>query len=238
VRKEAVEAARYAMLKQLISDQPFGEVPAQVLHALVDGATVREARKGEVIYEEGEHWDQLGFVVEGCIAMLANGEDAKEHLYEQVFPGHFFGVSAMFDGGAEMAKTAVVSRKACYALIDRDAVINLCKRHGPLAIAFAMTLARRVRRTTSLLAAQVNLTAQERIARYLLGYASGSGMSEALEPLPQMTQAQIGAAAGTVKDVAARTIGLLERQGALKRERGHIRLVNRELLAEFARLRQ
>lgn len=225
------------MLKQLVGDPAFGEVPAQVLHALVDGAAVRDARKGEVIYDEGERWDQLGFVIEGCIAMLANGKDAKEHLYEHVFPGHFFGVSAMFDGGVEMARTTVVSRKACHALIDRDAVMELCKQHGILAIAFAMTLARRVRRTTSLLAAQLNLTAQERIARYLLGYASGSGMSEALEPLPQMTQAQIGAAAGTVKDVAARTIGLLERQGALKRERGHVQLVNRDLLAEFARLK-
>ena len=225
------------MLKQLIADSAFGEVPAQVLHALVDGATVRDARKAEVIYDDGERWDQLGFVIEGCIAMLASGQDGKEHLYEHVFPGSFFGVSAMFDGGAEMARTAVVSRKACHALIDRDVVINLCKQHGTLATAFAMTLARRVRRTTSLLAAQLNLTAQERIARYLLSYASGSGMSEALDPLPLMTQAQIGAAAGTVKDVAARTIGLLERQGALKRERGHVQLVNRELLAEFSRLR-
>jgi CRP/FNR family cyclic AMP-dependent transcriptional regulator len=237
VRKEAVEAAKYLMLKQLVADPAFGQVPAQVLHALLDGAAVHDARKGEVVYDEGERWDRLGFVVEGCIAMLANGEDAKEHLYEHLFPGHFFGVSAMFDGGAEMAKTVVVSRRACYALMDREAVVNLCKQHGPLAIAFAMTLARRVRRTTSLLAAQLNLSAQERIARYLLGYASGSGMSEALEPLPQMTQAQIGAASGTVKDVAARTIGLLERRGALERERGHVQRVNRELLAEFARLK-
>lgn len=236
MRKEATEAARYLMLKQLAGDPAFAEVPAVVLHALIDGATVREARKGEVIYDEGERWDRLGFVVEGCIAMLANGEDAKEHLYEHVFPGSFFGVSAMFDGGAEMAKTAVVTRKACYALMDRGDVLEQCKRHGTLAVAFAMTLARRVRRTTSLLAAQVNLTAQERIARYLLNYASGEGMSQALEPLPQMTQAQIGAAAGTVKDVAARTIGFLERAGALKRERGHVQLVDPKLLARYARL--
>jgi len=224
------------MLKQLVGDDAFGEVPAQALHVLVDGSTIQAAIKGEGVYEKGERWGRLGFVIDGCVAMLANGEDAKEHLYEHVFPGNFFGVSAMLDGGVEMARTAVVSRKACLALMDGDAVIDLCKQHGTLAIAFAVTLARRIRHTTALLAAQLNLTAQERIARYLLRFAGDTGLSEALEPLPQMTQAQIGAAAGTVKDVAARTIGLLEREGALKRERGHIQLVHREILARFARL--
>ena len=238
MRKDAAEAARYAMLKGLIEDPAFGAVPAAVLQALVAHAEVTTAPKGRTIYGEGERWNRLGFVVEGCIAMIAQGEDAKEHLYEHAYPGQFFGVSAMFDGGAEMAKTVVVSRRAAFALIDREIVIDLCRRHGQLAIAFAVTLARRVRGTTSLLAAQMNLTAPERIARYFLRFAApGEGLVAAREPLPLLTQAQIGAAAGTVKDVAARTISVFERQGALKRERGHIAWLHRERLTQLANLR-
>jgi|SRR5579863_1395394 len=236
VRKEATEAARYFLLKSLVEDEAFGEVPAPMLQTLVDSAEVRGARKSDVIYDVGEQWGRLGFVIDGCIAMIAEGEDGKEHLYETAFPRQFFGVSAMFDGGVEMARTIVVSTKARFALIDRPIVLELCKQDGILAIAFAMTLARRLRRTTSLLAAQLNLTAQERIARYLLSFAVESGLALALDPLPQMTQAQIGAAAGTVKDVAARTIGNFERQGALKRERGHVRWLHKERLHALARL--
>jgi CRP-like cAMP-binding protein len=226
------------MLTSLAEDPDFGSVPAPVLHGLVDGAEICEASKGSRIYEAGERWGRLGFVIEGSVAMFANGEDAKEHLYEHAHPGQFFGVSAMFDGGAEMAQTVVVSSRARCALIDGAFALAACKQHGTLAVAFAITLARRVRRTTSLLAAQMNLTAQERIARYLLGFTSGPSRSPALDPLPLMTQAQIGAAAGTVKDVAARTIGVFERRGALVRERGHIRWLHRERLRELARLAQ
>ena len=236
MKAEAIQAARYAMLRTLAQDGAFAGVPAAVLQALVDRSEVLDAGKGDAIYEAGQNWGRLGFIVDGSLAMMAQGDDAKEHLYEQMDAGHFFGVSAMFDGGPEMARTVVISAKARYATVAREIVLDLCKQHGVLAIAFAMTLARRVRRTTALLADQVNLTAQERIARYLLNFATAETMAPAREPLPLMTQAQIGAAAGTVKDVAARTIGILEKQGALKRDRGHIQWLHLNRLTELAGL--
>jgi len=234
MRKEAIDAGRYAMVRGLAQDEAFRDVPAGVLQTLVDEASIDEASKGHVVYDAGEQWSKLGFVVDGCIAMIAQGDDAKEHLYEHTYAGQFFGVSAMFDGGPEMARTLVVSSKARYATIPSDTVMSLCKQHGALAVAFAITLARRLRRTTGLLADQVNLTAQQRIARYLLTFSTADDMAPASEPLPLMTQAQIGAAAGTVKDVASRTIGMFEREGALKRERGNITWLDRSRLRELS----
>ncbi len=236
MRAEVVDAARYHMLRTLAGDPAFAEVPAAVLQEIAGMAEVTEARRGEIVYEAGETWGRLGFVVDGCIAMAAAGDDGKEHQYELIFAGQFFGVSAMFDGGAEMARTVVISSKARYASISRRHVLAAAKAHGALAIAFGVTLARRVRRTTALLAEQVNLSARERIARYLLQFAPGEGMSEAREPLPLLTLAQIGAAAGTVKDVASRTITALEEAGALRRERGNVRWLDARVLRRFARV--
>jgi len=236
VPRESADAARYFMLKSLTGNPAFADVPASAIRALVEGAEITRSVKGGVMYEAGERWDRLGFVVEGSVAMFAAGDEAKEHLYERAGPGEFFGVSAMFDGDAEMARTVVVSRTCVAAFADRDTVLKACREHGALAIAFAMTLAKRLRRTTALLADQLNLTAAERIARYLIGFTAGPGRSEALDPLPSMTQAQIGAAAGTVKDVAARTIGAFESCGALERERGHVRWLDRERLRALGRL--
>src|SRR5579862_1367586 len=107
------------MLRGLAEDPAFGEVAAPVLQRLVGGAEIRNATKGEAIYDAGEQWAGVGFVIGGSIAMLAHGEEEKDHLYEQANPGDFFGVSAMFDGGAEMARTIVVSSKARYAMLNR-----------------------------------------------------------------------------------------------------------------------
>ena len=217
------------MLKSLAGNDAFCDVPARVLQQMAELASVAEARKGETIYKAGERWEHLGFLVDGCIAMLVPGDESKERLYEHAYAGHFFGVSSMFDGAPEMARTMVVSQRASYACIDRSAAVQLCKTHGALAVAFATTLARRVRRTTSLLA-EMNLSAQQRIARYLLEFAGAPGLSTALDPLPLMTQSQIGAAVGTVKEVVGRTVTAFEQQGAVQREHGRIRQVHRELL--------
>ncbi|HUA08359.1 MAG TPA: Crp/Fnr family transcriptional regulator [Candidatus Acidoferrales bacterium] len=235
MRPEVIDAARYQMLRSLAGDPAFADVPATVLQTLVEQAQVSEARRGRVIYEAGETWGRLGFVVDGCIAMAAIGDDGKEHQYELIFGGQFFGVSAIFDGGAEMARTVVVSENLRYASIQREHVLAAARTYGTLAIAFAVTLAHRVRRTTALLAEQVNLTARERIARYLLQFAVDDEMSEAREPLRLLTLTQIGAAAGTVKDVASRTITALEQAGALRRERGNVRWLDASVLRRFAR---
>jgi CRP/FNR family transcriptional regulator len=222
------------MLKSLASGHAFCDVPARVLQQLVETAVVAEARKGTAIYEAAQRWDHLGFLVEGALAMFVPGEENRDRLYEHVYPGHFFGISSMFDGEPEMARTVVVSKKATYTLLERAHAVELCKEHGTLAVAFAAALARRVRHTTSLLAAQINLTAQQRIARYLLGFAEGSGLARARDPLPLMTQSQIGAAAGTVKEVVGRAVAMFESQGALQREHGRIHWLHRERLMELA----
>jgi hypothetical protein len=59
------------------------------------------------------------------------------------------------------------------------------------------------------------------------------GLSPARAPLPNLTQAQIAAAAGTVKEVAARAIAELEQRELLKRERGHIRYLDRQGLLDM-----
>ena len=209
-------------------------MPARVMQLLVEAAVVAKARKGTAIYEAAQRWEHVGFLVDGALAMFVPGEEERDRLYEHVDPGHFFGIASMFDGEPEMARTVVVSKTATYMLIERARAVELCKEYGALAVAFASTLARRVRHTTSLLAAQINLTAQQRIARYLLGFAEGSGLTRAREPLPLMTQAQIGAAVGTVKEVVGRAVAMFEAQGALRRERGHIHWLNRERLIELA----
>ena len=65
----------------------------------------------------------------------------------------------------------------------------------------------------------------------LLPYAMPDrGLVPAAHSLSTITQSQIAAAGGTVKEVAARAIAELEARKALRREHGHIRYLDREVL--------
>jgi hypothetical protein len=95
-------------------------------------------------------------------------------------------------------------------------------------------MAQRIRLLADALAVQGSLPILGRIARVLLPYAMPErGLVPAASSLSTITQSQIAAAGGTVKEVAARAIAELESRSALRREHGHIRYLDREVLLEL-----
>ncbi len=54
-----------------------------------------------------------------------------------------------------------------------------------------------------------------------------AGLTPSLQPLRRITQTQLAATAGAVKEVAARAVAELEAVGALQRAKGRIALVDR-----------
>jgi CRP-like cAMP-binding protein len=225
---------RTLMLRLISGNSALRDVSASTLEAFVGEAQAMHARRGAEIYQAGDDWERLGLVLEGTLAMLASEGGERAHLYERIGPGGFFGVSSIFDGEPEMAHTIVLSRDAAYAWFPREAVLRLCRRDPSLALGLATIIARRLRTVTALLAEQVNLSTRERLARFLLNFAEGTGMRSSSEPLSAMTQTQIAAATGTTKEVVARLIGEFEEDEALRRERGHIRYLNRQRLIRLA----
>lgn len=224
-----------AAMLRTISDNPlFRNLSRATLEAFIEHAQPLHARRGASIYHAGSDWKRLGFVLDGTVAMLASEGGDRQHLYERIGPGGFFGVSAVLDGEPEMSDTVVLSQSVTYAWIPRERVLALCHSDPTLALALATVIARRLRSVTALLSEQLNLSTRERLARFLLNFSEGTGMRSALSPLPAMTQSQIAAAAGTVKEVVARLVGEFESDGALRREGGHIRYLNRRRLIRLA----
>lgn len=209
-------------------------VRSDTIEKLAANATEHSANKGETLYKPEETWPYLGALEDGILGMFAEGGN-RDFLYQEVEPGEFFGVSGMFDARDTMARMVVLSRNAHYLAIENNIARELCDEDPKLAMLLATVLAQRVRGLTSLIGLQVNLPTMTRMARYLLAHCSdGPGLAPSTGTLPLMTQAQIAAAAGTTKEVAARLIRTLEDACALKRERGHIRYLDRDRIAEFA----
>lgn len=209
-------------------------IKPETVEQLAASGSEHSASKGQTLYRPDESWPYLGLLLEGTLGMFAEG-GYRDYLYEEILPGEFFGVSGMFDARDAMARMVVLSRKAVYAAIESDVARRLCDEDAKLAVLLAAVLAKRVRGLTSLLAVQVNLPTMTRMARYLLQHCGDKpGLSPSTGTLPLMTQAQIAAAAGTTKEVAARLIRSLEEAAALRRERGHIRYLDRDRIAVFA----
>jgi CRP-like cAMP-binding protein/uncharacterized protein (DUF2249 family) len=200
---------------------------------LSESMTEHDARKGQVLCPENSECEVLGVLLEGSLGVFV-GAGSREHLLFHVFPFDLFGDIEFFDRGLTIGRTVVLSKTARYATVPFSVIEDMCRRDPDFMHAIATGVAQHNRTLARALAAQVSQPILARVANALLPYAVPErGLHPALPPLVSMTQTQVAAAAGTVKEVAARAIADLERVQALRRERGHIRYLDRAKLLEI-----
>jgi uncharacterized protein (DUF2249 family) len=208
----------------------FSRLSENARAQLAEAMTEHSARKGQIIAAENSGCTALGLMLEGAMAVFV-GAGSRERLLFHLFPFDTFNVSEFFDGGLTMGRTVALAKSTRYATVPFEVLHNLAASERELLLALAAVTAQRNRSLASELASQVSQPIIARVAAALLPYAAPEReLHPALAPLPMMTQAQIAAAAGTVKEVAARAIAELERVQALRRERGHIRYLDRAKL--------
>ena len=213
----------------------FARTSEHTRDALAAAATEHLAPKAATIYEENKNWPFLGFLCEGQL-ILTNGTQHRnrERRFFEVLPFEAFAVVEALDGGLTLGRMSVMSSQARYLTVPIEVVRRLGAEDPQVMTAIGQLCAQRARAIARNLTAQVSLPTIARVAAVLLPYAAPErGMHPALAPVATMTQAQLASAAGTVKEVAARAIAQLEEKQALRRERGHIRYLDRGKLLEF-----
>ncbi|MBV9271781.1 MAG: cyclic nucleotide-binding domain-containing protein [Candidatus Eremiobacteraeota bacterium] len=214
---------------------PFTTLDDPARETLAASILEREYRRGQDVVPHNARFSYLGIVCEGTLA-YANGAEGRQRIMGEYFPLEVFGDVSFFDGGRTMGRVTVLSKTAHVALIPHDVVRAVGMEHPEFLFALGAVCAQRARGLANALLAQASQPIIARVAQALMPYAVPANQLEpALPPLPTMTQMQIAAAAGTVKEVAARAIAELEARDAIKRDRGHICYLNRVRLSEIAK---
>lgn len=202
---------------------------------LASGARERTILRGQPLVEEGDEFPYLGIVWEGVLAVSTTNFGRTRTFYE-IFPFEIFGDVELFDHGLALGRMVGLSKSVRCVLLPREAVRQSSMNRPEIVFNIATVCAQRTRTLAEALSAQGAQPIVQRVASVLLPYSTPDrGLAPATAPLPSMTQSQLASAAGTVKEVAARAIAELEMHGALRRERGHIRYLDRTRLLEFAR---
>lgn len=230
------ETDRNSAAQHLSRCSAFAALDSEVREELVAAVLWQTGRRGQTLVAENADWPFIGMVTEGIVARANGGGRDRERILYEIFPYEVFGVAEYFDRGLKMARIAVFSKTAHVLKLPWEAVSRVASRYPGLTNALGIVLAQRVRLLADALSAQGSLPILGRIAKVLLPYAMHErGLVQAATSLSTITQSQIAAAGGTVKEVAARAIAELESRKALRREHGHIRYLDREVLLELIR---
>ena len=233
VRLERIDenAGGEALLQHV---SPFGSAKASTVKELAGQMSERSYRAGETIFDEGEVWPYLGIVRSGKAILTLLSPDGKTHTIGERLTHDTLNESGTFDGGGTTTRAEALT-DVIVVTLPSEAVMHACRNDAELALGFLIAASQARRRSIDTIADLAFAHVLQRVAKFLLGYARTSiGMTKGLPGVENLSQAQIAAAAGTVRDMAARALLRLKTAAAVELDRGRVKAIDRARLEAFA----
>jgi CRP/FNR family transcriptional regulator len=225
--------------KERLRHAPYlAGLPDGVIEALAELATERRYTRGQVIFMEGEPCAGLYVVADGEARIYKISAQGREQVLQQVGPGGTFNEVAVWDGGPNPA-SAMAATDAVMWVIPREGVRRLALAQPELAWRLLESVAKRTRHLVMMVEDLSLRSVKGRVARLLLAEAAraadASGESPASGALRRdqmVSQAEMAARLGTVREMVGRALRELADNGLIEFDRHRIVILDREALAE------
>ena len=198
---------------------------------LAAGAVERAFDRGETIWLEGDEPRGLFFVVSGQVRILGS-RGARQYVVHTGEAGATLGEVPLFAPGGYPATAVAAAATRCIVIGRRPLRAAMAADPG-MAWALLEGLARRVRVLASRLESLTAGTVRSRLADYLLDRLA-SAPSDTIDL--GGTQEELAEELGTVREVVARELAGLRREGILEATgRGSFRVADPDRLDSIAR---
>src|SRR5215472_6065310 len=212
----------------------FTQAKAATIKELANQMSERTYKSGDTIFDEGEMWPYLGIVKNGKVIYTLLSPDGKTHTIGERLTHDTLNESGVFDGGGATTRAEALT-DATVVTLPSEAVMHAIRNDAELALGFLIASSQARRRSIDTIADLAFAHVLQRVAKFLLGYARTSvGMTKGLPGVENLSQAQIAAAAGTVRDMAARALLRLKNANAVELDRGRVKAIDRARLEAFA----
>jgi CRP-like cAMP-binding protein len=212
----------------------FRSLPDAELRHLASRCVPRLLRPGQLLFEEGAPCRGLFIIADGAIEVRQISLRGREQVFHSEGPGATLGEAPLFDRGGYIA-SAVASAPTRALFLSRADVLDLCRRRPTVTLAILEVLAQHVRSFASLVSDLAFRPIPERLARYIGDVALGHPIAAGTELDLRLTQAQLAARLGTVRELVARALSQLKQSGVIARKRGRIVIRDPTRLAALAR---
>jgi len=219
------------IIAEILRKSPFfSELDEDELAEVASRVHERTFRRGEVILLEGEAPQAVYFVVYGQVRIYRLSLEGREQVLKRLGPGGAFNLVPVLDGGPNPSSAMAWTYVVVYA-IERGHFVQMVHEHPALAVAVLTDFAAKLRHMTALVEDLSLRTVGARLAKLLLTQAAKE------EEVPRrMTQQEMAAQLGTVREVVGRALAELEQEGLIRMERHRIVIVDRSGLEAKAEL--
>jgi len=200
--------------------------------------SIRERRyaPGDMVLVEGEPCEGLCIVLRGRVKAFKVSAEGKEQVLRVLGPGRTFNDVPVFDGGPNPASIQALE-PSLVGLVPAAAVLALVESEPRVALAVIRGLATRMRALTLIIEDLSLRGVVARVAKLLLDCSRGR--ATVLEAPGstchhRLTQHEIAAMTGSVREVVQRALKALERDGAIRMERARVIVLDEKVLERWS----
>ena len=208
----------------------FATLDEGLLAALAEGTRLLRFERGEVLFWQDEPSAGLHMLRRGLVKLFKVSTQGREQIVNIFEEGATFGEVPTFDAGVNPVNVAALEDSEVW-VIDAQIIRSLMSEHPEMCHAVVLNLARNLRMLVGVIEQLSFYQVTHRLAR-LLAQLSPEQLGG--ETSARLTQDQLAARLGTVREVAARSLRQLERIGAIRLRRRQIEIVDRAALEEWA----
>lgn len=214
----------------------FQNVASDDAEALSGQFEIVDIPRGGVVFREGEPGDSLYIVLAGKVKLGKHSADGRENLVAVMGPGDEFGELSLFDPGPRTT-TAVAVTDVRLARLPKPALAQWVQERPQISVQLLRVLARRLRRTNTMLADLIFVDVPGRVAKQLLQLAQRFGSLEAgqLRVTHDLTQEELAQLVGASRETVNKALADFAARGWLRLEGKSVVILDRERLLRRAR---
>lgn len=202
----------------------FSELDDEWIDKIAASAIMRELRRGDVLFTEGEEPDELFVTVSGRIAMVNRSVDGRESVVALMEDGDLFGEMPLFDSQDRSTDGRALETSQVIVIPYAPVRELYAAQPGQLWQAVAL-MARRLRNMDGVLADSVFLDVTGRTAKRLLEIA-GDRDEFALP----VTQEELAGMVGASRERVNKAIASFVKLGWIEQRDRRYAIVNRKQL--------
>lgn len=216
-------------LRTLRDNQYFHGLGEASLKQLADHMTLRKYERGEALFWEGDPCSGLHIVEKGSLKLFRVSPQGRQYIVRVMQEGDTCNEVPAFDGGTNPVNVEALEVTTAW-VVEADAVRDLMRKDPFFMELIVENLTKMMRHLVHLVSELAFYQVTHRLAR-LISELPDDELNG--ETNVRVTQDQLAARLGTVREVVARSLKELERSGAIRVENRRIHIQDADVLQQW-----
>ncbi|PXW25437.1 helix-turn-helix domain-containing protein [Paraburkholderia caballeronis] len=213
-------------MRHLCMPQGLAHDDLPKLEALI--CTARSVRRGEALYRVGDPFDNLYAVRSGSLKTVMAHRDGREQVTGLRLAGEPLGLDGISTNVHTCTAVALEDSSVC--IVPYSALKHMCRETGAMQDRLHRLMGEQLIRETSQMMVLGSLSADERVAAFLLDVSERNGQrgySHAEFNL-RMTREDMGSYLGMTLETVSRTLSRFQKRGLIDAQGKLIRIVDHD----------